>query len=80
MYDFIGIDDIDYSRYPDEALQKQWLKEYLEVFLAPQQVTSKDVDRLYVQVNQFALSSHFLWAIWALIQAEHSSIDFDFMK
>jgi ethanolamine kinase len=34
---------------------------------------------LYVQVNKFALVAHFLWALWALIQAEHSTIDFDFL-
>lgn len=76
----LGVDEIDYARYPEEAFQKQWLQVYLEEFKAPDAVTSKDLDTLYVQVNKFSLSSHFLWTIWALIQAEHSLIDFDFIK
>lgn len=50
------------------------------MYKSPQIVTDEDVNRLYVQVNQFALSAHYLWAIWGLIQAEHSKIDFDFVQ
>lgn len=78
--EFAGVDEIDYARYPDESFQKQWLRVYLEEYCSPELVTEQDIERLYVQVNKFALSSHFLWTIWALIQAEHSSIVFDFIK
>jgi ethanolamine kinase len=30
--------------------------------------------------NMFALASHFFWGLWAVIQAKHSPIDFDFMQ
>lgn len=76
----LGVDDIDYALYPNETYQKAWLRVYLEEFLAPNPVTEEAIHRLYVQVNKFALSSHFLWAVWALIQFEHSKIDFDFLK
>ncbi|XP_058127024.1 ethanolamine kinase [Anopheles ziemanni] len=79
--EFAGIDDIDYGRYPDRAFQLRWLGEYIREYRgigsAP---TEGDVQRLYVQVNQYALASHFHWAVWALIQAEHSTIDFDFVQ
>lgn len=26
----VGIDNVDYSRYPDEVLQKKWLRMYLQ--------------------------------------------------
>uniref|UniRef100_A0A3B4F8Y0 ethanolamine kinase n=1 Tax=Pundamilia nyererei TaxID=303518 RepID=A0A3B4F8Y0_9CICH len=42
-------------------------------------VTDREVESLYVQVNQFALASHFFWGLWALIQARFSTIDFDFL-
>lgn len=42
-------------------------------------ISDADIHQLYVQVNAFALASHFFWTIWALIQAEHSSINFDFI-
>ena len=34
---------------------------------------------LHRRVNQFATASHFFWGFWAIIQARHSPIDFDFM-
>lgn len=74
-----GIDEIDYDRYPSKEFQLQWLRVYLEEFNGEPCVDS-DLEKLYVQVNQFALASHFLWAVWALIQAEHSTIDFDFIR
>ncbi|XP_058445510.1 ethanolamine kinase [Malaya genurostris] len=77
--EFAGIDEIDYDRYPDKAFQCQWLRVYLDEFRGHAS-TDSDVERLYVQVNQFALASHFLWSIWALIQAEHSTIAFDFIQ
>ena len=28
--EFAGVDDVDYSRYPNEDFQKEWLQAYLE--------------------------------------------------
>ncbi|XP_055711775.1 ethanolamine kinase [Phlebotomus papatasi] len=78
--EFAGIDEIDYARYPSRDFQMQWLRVYLETYQHPRCVTETDLERLYVQVNQFALASHLFWTIWALIQAEHSTIDFDFVR
>lgn len=77
--EFAGIDEIDYGRYPEREFQLRWLRVYLEEFTGGP-CSDSDVERLYVQVNQFALAAHFLWSIWALIQAEHSTIDFDFIQ
>jgi ethanolamine kinase len=85
-----GVSDVDYSAYPSQEFQRQWLRVYLETFHSNTTDTSPgddvsdtvmehNVSCLYVQVNKFALAAHFLWAIWALIQAEHSTIDFDFL-
>ena len=27
---FVGVDNVDYSRYPEEAVQKYWIRLYLE--------------------------------------------------
>lgn len=81
--EFAGVNEVDYALYPDKELQKQWLRSYLEAFKECKGfvtgVTDKDVEVLYVQVNQFALASHFFWGMWALIQAKYSTIDFDFL-
>lgn len=81
-YPGIGSDSnaIDYSKYPSKDFQLQWLKVYLQEFRGNSNVTDNDVEVLYKHVNKFALASHFLWTCWALIQAEHSTINFDFVS
>ena len=80
-----GVADVDYSAYPSPEFQRRWLRIYLETFHGTTElsgdngITERDISCLYVQVNKFALAAHFLWAVWALIQAEHSTIDFDFL-
>lgn len=39
-----------------------------------------DVKVLLDQVRKFTLAAHLFWGIWALIQWEHSTLDFDFLK
>lgn len=75
---FLGLDITDYARYPSKEFQLDWLIIYLKEYLGAQP-TEKELETLFVLVNQFALLSHLTWAIWALIQAEHSYIDFDFL-
>ncbi|OXB53493.1 hypothetical protein ASZ78_011155, partial [Callipepla squamata] len=79
----VGVNEVDYSLYPNRKLQEQWLRSYLEAYKEYKgfgtEVSEKEVEVLYVQVNQFALASHFFWGLWALIQAKYSTIDFDFL-
>ncbi|CAN2391425.1 Ethanolamine kinase 1, partial [Pristimantis euphronides] len=81
--EFAGVNEVDYSLYPERALQLRWLRAYLEAYKhfkdIRAEVSESEVERLYVQVNQFALASHFFWGLWALIQAKYSKIDFDFL-
>ncbi|XP_048124431.1 ethanolamine kinase 1 [Alosa alosa] len=81
--EFAGLSDVDYSLYPGRCLQLQWLRAYLEAYKEHKGqgglVTDTEVEVLYVQVNRFALASHFFWGLWALIQAQYSTIDFDFL-
>ncbi|KAI9516961.1 Ethanolamine kinase 1 [Dissostichus eleginoides] len=81
--EFAGLNEVDYSHYPQRAFQLEWLRSYLEAFKENKGqgsvVTDREVDTLYVQVNKFALASHFFWGLWALIQAKVSTIDFDFL-
>ncbi|KAL6459573.1 hypothetical protein MHYP_G00313320 [Metynnis hypsauchen] len=81
--EFAGLNEVDYSLYPERSLQLQWLRAYLEAYKEYKQqgtqVSNTEVEVLYVQVNRFALASHFFWGLWALIQAQYSTIDFDFL-
>jgi len=78
--EFVGIENVDYSKYPSKELQWNWLRAYLSALQGDGEISDRDIQRLYVQVNQFALVSHIFWGLWALIQAEHSYIQFDFME
>uniref|UniRef100_A0A8C9VI62 ethanolamine kinase n=1 Tax=Scleropages formosus TaxID=113540 RepID=A0A8C9VI62_SCLFO len=81
--EFAGLNEVDYSLYPERDLQLQWLRAYLEAYKEYKglgaEVSQAEVEVLYVQVNNFALASHFFWGLWALIQAQYSTIDFDFL-
>lgn len=76
--EFPGIDEADFSLYPGRDFQLAWLRVYLAAYLE-RHPSEPEIERLYVQVNKFALGSHFLWLVWGLIQAEYSTIDFDFL-
>uniref|UniRef100_A0A8D1TSL0 ethanolamine kinase n=1 Tax=Sus scrofa TaxID=9823 RepID=A0A8D1TSL0_PIG len=55
------VSDVDYSLYPSRELQGQWLRSYLEAYKEYKgfgtEVTEKEVEILFIQVNQFALVS-----------------------
>ena len=38
------------------------------------------IDELAAVVNRFAPAANFFWGVWAIVQARHSPIDFDFMN
>jgi choline/ethanolamine kinase len=40
----------------------------------------EDLDKLILEVNQFAMASHFLWSCWAIIQASTSDIQFGYLE
>jgi len=78
-----GVDNFDPSRYPDEAFRRQWISQYLKHFHSHDHDVIEEeeerVDSFLQQVEAFTLASHFFWGVWALIQAAHSTIDFDFL-
>ncbi|KAG8175718.1 hypothetical protein JTE90_022470 [Oedothorax gibbosus] len=81
--EFAGVDKYDPKLYPDKEFQMRWLKDYLEAWYfengCADETTEEKVELLYIQVNKFALAAHLFWGIWALIQAAHSNLDFDFL-
>lgn len=70
--------DCDYSLYPGKEAQYHFLRNYLHPD-SPQEVDDKDVEALYIETNTFRLASHLYWAVWSLIQAKVSPIDFDYL-
>uniref|UniRef100_A0A914WUG4 ethanolamine kinase n=1 Tax=Plectus sambesii TaxID=2011161 RepID=A0A914WUG4_9BILA len=77
--EYAGVENVDFSLYPSREYQLEWLKNYLEYYLE-RSPSEEEIERLYVQVNICAASAHFLWSVWCIIQAENSTIDFDFLS
>lgn len=72
--------NIDYENYyPKKDFQKEWLKIYLKAYNGGTEPTQETVDTMYAHVNKFVLCVRLFWANWALIQAHHSNIDFDYL-
>ncbi|KAH7848803.1 hypothetical protein Vadar_008242 [Vaccinium darrowii] len=71
--------DCDYSLYPTKDEQYHFLRHYLEPE-NPDEVSDEDLEALYIETNTYMLASHLYWALWALIQAKMSPIDFDYLS
>lgn len=83
--EYAGMEEVNYDLYPDKEYQVKWLRRYLQFWNRAQgggeeEVKDTDIERLYVQTNKCACAAHFFWGVWALIQAQNSSIDFDFIQ
>lgn len=90
--EFSGVEEPDYSLFPSKEYQLKWLRIYLESFYSkinrfyvkqtdePVVIDDEKVNRFYEEVNKFTVTSHFMWAIWSLVQAQNSTLDFNFVK
>ncbi|KAK1804679.1 hypothetical protein P4O66_020676, partial [Electrophorus voltai] len=93
--EFAGVNNVDYSLYPSHELQMDWLTIYLQSLRhytgRDCAITKRELQELYIKVCKFSLvrflmmlfistaASHLSWGLWALLQAKHSTIDFDFL-
>ncbi|CAN4077941.1 unnamed protein product [Withania somnifera] len=71
--------DCDYSLYPSKNEQFHFFRHYLDSD-QPNKVPENDLEALYVETSTYMLASHLYWALWALIEAKMSSIDFDYIR
>jgi len=77
--EFVGCDgQLDYLRwFPDRQYRREWIKEYMTA--SGSEVEEELFENNLDLVDKFVLASHLLWGVWAVIQAENSTIDFDFV-
>ncbi|RLN85089.1 hypothetical protein BBJ28_00001104 [Nothophytophthora sp. Chile5] len=79
--------ELDLALYPGVEKQFAFFKAYMST-AAPKLLAQLEANReskaffhaLYDVVNRYALASHLFWGYWALVQAAHSKIDFDFLE
>ncbi|TMW59447.1 hypothetical protein Poli38472_004516 [Pythium oligandrum] len=78
--------EMDLNLYPGPEAQFTFFRGYMEA-AAPELLASLEANKeskaffhaLYPIVNRYALASHLFWGFWAVVQAAHSKIDFDFL-
>ncbi|KAL1566111.1 ethanolamine kinase [Salvia divinorum] len=71
--------DCDYNLYPIQDEQFNFFRHYLNPD-TPHEVSKDALSALYAETNLYMLASHLYWALWALIQAKMSPIDFDYLS
>jgi len=70
--------ELDFTKYPNKDQQQEFLLSYLEACKVEDTKMVEELENIYTEVNAFALASHLLWALWAFIQTQRSSLDFDY--
>ncbi|XP_026820062.1 ethanolamine kinase [Rhopalosiphum maidis] len=79
--EFAGVQEPDFSLYPNVDLQMDWLKSYLEEYTGESlDQNDQKIAVLKHQVDMFTIASHLLWIFWSLVQTEISVIDFDYLR
>lgn len=79
--------EFDLNLYPGPDQQFAFFKAYMAA-AAPELLAQLEANKeskaffhaLYDAVNRYALASHLFWGFWAVVQAGHSKIDFDFLE
>ncbi|XP_053174647.1 choline kinase alpha isoform X2 [Scomber japonicus] len=89
MYDY-NCDEFPFFKvnaqaYPSKAQQLHFIENYLsESDQGFDNLSEEDQmklkEELYVEVNRFALASHFFWGLWSIIQARLSTIKFGYLE
>ena len=73
--EYAGFDfDLYPTKYPNKESQMNFLSAYDEACGG-----GGDLDSLYIEANRYALASNLFWGLWAIVQAKHSKIEFDFL-
>ncbi|XP_044895578.1 choline kinase alpha isoform X9 [Felis catus] len=71
-------------KYPTKKQQLHFISNYLAAFQNEFENLSNEEkciieEEMLLEVNRFALASHFFWGLWSIVQAKISSIEFGYM-
>ncbi|XP_035885680.1 choline kinase alpha isoform X3 [Phyllostomus discolor] len=75
----------DTLRFPTRRQQLHFISSYLAAFPSESENLSNEEkaameEEMLMEVNRFALASHFFWGLWSIVQAKISSIEFGYME
>ncbi|GMT06934.1 hypothetical protein PENTCL1PPCAC_29108, partial [Pristionchus entomophagus] len=74
--EWAGVEDLDYSRCPDEKLKREFIEYY---YACRKDGKQMDITAVMKQLPLFEAASHLFWASWALVQCQNSTINFDYL-
>lgn len=70
--------------YPSRAQQLHFIRHYLAEVNKGEIISQEEQRRLeedlLVEVNRYALASHFFWGLWSILQASMSTIEFGYLE
>jgi len=72
--------ELDFSIVPKKDYMTWWLKEYLMVFKNSENIHAEEISRWVESVKLMMPLSHLYWGTWSLMQAELSTIDFEYVS
>ncbi|XP_029471332.1 choline/ethanolamine kinase [Rhinatrema bivittatum] len=71
------------SNYPNRDQQLLFIRHYLLEFSGNSGKTAEEQSQIeeamIVEINRFALASHFFWGLWSILQAKMSTIEFGYL-
>ncbi|XP_076971632.1 choline kinase alpha isoform X2 [Tamandua tetradactyla] len=72
-------------KYPTRKQQLHFISSYLAAFQNEFENLSSEEksvieEEMLLEINRFALASHFFWGLWSIVQAKISSIEFGYME
>ena len=76
--EYAGTEEVDFSNVPDMKYKHWWIDQYLIEFYK-KDIEQAERQKWYYAVTLMEPLSHLFWGIWALMQAEISEIDFDYV-
>jgi len=73
------------QQYPTKSQQREFFHSYLLKYKqlngeADPQVNEDDINVLQKEVNLFLPVPHLMWALWGIVQADSSTIDFGYLE
>uniref|UniRef100_A0AC35TX74 Choline/ethanolamine kinase n=1 Tax=Rhabditophanes sp. KR3021 TaxID=114890 RepID=A0AC35TX74_9BILA len=78
--EWAGVDEVDYSLLPLKDEKMNFLKSYLDELYQSEDAKEGKIDEMLTKLPLYEAASHYFWALWAVVQATNSVIDFDYVK
>ncbi|XP_060698747.1 choline/ethanolamine kinase [Hemiscyllium ocellatum] len=72
------------EKYPNRQQQLHFIRHYLSEYTGNKGDSIHDdqtkiEEEMIIEINRYALASHYLWALWAILQAKISTIEFGYL-